>query len=95
MGQRQSRLEGVHGWLVFDFTLISPIQPFFRFNPHSVVEGKDGCRVDVTPSRASRRYPFLEHEGLPDDIIRIVQGNAMIHIDYDFSKDEFSVVTIG
>jgi hypothetical protein len=86
----------VHGWLVFDFTLI-PVLPlrFVRFNPHSVVEDKDGSRVDVTPSRASQRYLFLDHEGPPDDFIRVVQGNAMIHIDYDVSEDRFSVATIG
>ena len=54
----------IRGWLVFDFTLGASIgwPPFFRFTAHSVVEDADGRLFDLTPSKASQRYPFLQHE---------------------------------
>ena len=82
----------VHGWLVFDFTkhpLL--INPFMRFNPHSVVEDSNGTRIDPTPSRASKRYAFVEHDGTPDDFVRIVQGMSLVYIDYHVGKDDIGI----
>jgi len=58
--------KSVRGWLVFEWTenemgrLMFSL-PLCRFTAHSVVETPDGRLFDLTPSRASRRYPFLRH----------------------------------
>src|SRR4051812_49166630 len=78
----------VYGWLVFDFESMSDgLLRVVRFNPHSVVESHDGERSDPTPSRASMRYPFLEHEGMPEDFTRIAQGDAVSILGYDVLAD--------
>lgn len=78
----------VHGWLIFDFEAdTSGLLTIVRFNPHSIVENRDGERMDVTPSRASRRYPFLDHVGTPSDFARIVQDNWISVIEYDPRND--------
>lgn len=63
----------VRGWLVFDFHQ-PPLWlfPVCRFTSHSVVEGPDGDLFDITPSKASRRYPFLRHEGPEGEFEAIV-----------------------
>jgi hypothetical protein len=86
----------IHGWLVFDYEKTSRgIIPQVSFNPHSVVEDEGGARIDPTPSRASQRYPFLEHEGAPADFIEIVQGHSLIRIDYNTLSNEVSLASIG
>ena len=57
--------KAVRGWLVFDYTL-GPFMgwpAFWRFTAHSVIEADDGRLFDITPSRASQRYPFIRHDG--------------------------------
>jgi hypothetical protein len=44
----------VRGWVVFE--VYSPLG-FCRFIAHSVVEDDKGILFDITPTRASRRYP--------------------------------------
>jgi hypothetical protein len=74
----------VHGWLIFDFEADTHgLLTLVQFNPHSILENQDGERLDVTPSRASRRYPFLDHVGTPLDFARIVDGNSICVIEYD------------
>ncbi len=86
----------VHGWLVFDYEhATSGLLQQVWVNPHSVVQNPDGKHVDPTPSKASQRYPFLEHEGAADDFIRIVQGRGLIRIDYDTSKHEIIQVLVN
>jgi hypothetical protein len=84
--------KSVRGWLVFDHEATSSgIIPLVQFNPHSVVEDSNGIRVDPTPSRASQRYPFLEHEGPEEDFIRIVESISLTCINYDTLSDSISV----
>ena len=52
--------EAVRGWLLFGFGMFG----FIRFNPHSVIKEEDGTLIDITPSKASQRYPFIRHWGL-------------------------------
>lgn len=79
--------------MIFDHEKASfGLVPLVWFNPHSVLEHSDGARIDPTPSRASQRYPFLEHEGSPDDFIRIVQGNSLIRIDYNTFDDDVALL---
>ena len=42
----------------------------------SVVE-ENGVLVDITPTRASRRYPFIRHEGGEKDFITFVESGVM------------------
>ncbi|MCK1407878.1 methylamine utilization protein MauJ [Bradyrhizobium sp. 76] len=55
------------GWC-FDHERTSlGLVPLVNFNPHSInIETDDSERYDVTPSRASQRYPSLDHEGYRD-----------------------------
>jgi hypothetical protein len=81
--------KSVRGWLVFDHQSASfGLMPLIQFNPHSVVEDAKGTRVDPTPSRASRRYPFLDHEGTEEDFIRIVESNSLTRVNYDPLNDD-------
>jgi hypothetical protein len=80
----------VHGWLVFDHEAAG-LLAIVQFNPHSVVEDSNGVLVDPTPSRASQRYPFLEHEGPREDFIRIVESISLTRIEYDTLSDSISV----
>jgi hypothetical protein len=81
----------VHGWLVFDHEKTSRgLVPLVNFNPHSIIEGDDGDRYDVTPSHASQRYQFLDHEGDADDFIRIVQDNSLAILSYNTLTDRLA-----
>ncbi len=83
----------VYGWLIFDFEADTQgLLTVVRFNPHSIVENQGGERVDVTPSRASRRYPFLDHVGTPSDFARIVESNRISVIEYDPRNDICRVI---
>ena len=64
--------KAVRGWLVFNL--------LNRFTAHSVVETPDGRLFDLTPARASRRYPFLRHHG-PDDEFEAIVLAGHIHLD--------------
>jgi len=84
----------VHGWLVFDYETTSfGLLRSVQFNPHSVIEDSNGVRVDPTPSRASKRYPFLDHEGAVEDFVRIVQDGSLVCIDYNALDDDISLRT--
>ena len=49
----------VRGWLYFDF---GGFLAYVRFNTHSVVIDEHGELLDITPTRASERYPFIRAE---------------------------------
>jgi hypothetical protein len=64
--------KAVRGWLFFNMLL--------RFTAHSVVEAPDGRMFDLTPSRASQRYPFLRHHGPNNEFEAIVLA-GFVHLD--------------
>lgn len=68
----------VRGWLVFDWPLLSIV----RFTPHSVIEEADGRLIDITPSQASRRYPFLRHDEGSEAFDKLVGGRLIVHLDF-------------
>jgi hypothetical protein len=82
----------IRGWMVFDHERTSlGLIPLVNFNPHSIIEADDGTRYDVTPnSRASQRYPFLDHEGDADDFIRIVEDNSLTILSYNTLADQLA-----
>jgi hypothetical protein len=74
--------KSVRGWLVFDLHKTSEGDVrLCRFTSHSVVEAPDGTMFDITPSRASQRYPFLRHEGPEGEFEAIVLAGH-VHIEY-------------
>jgi len=73
--------KAVRGWLVFDYNRITyGLFRICRFTAHSVVETPDGKLFDLTPSKASQRYPFVRHEG-PDDEFEAIVLAGHIHLD--------------
>jgi hypothetical protein len=73
----------VRGWLFFDFRMLRILggQPFVRFTAHSVVQDEDGTLRDITPSRASQRYPFIRHEGSDEEFISLVNVHQLGDLD--------------
>jgi len=73
--------KSVRGWLVFDFNKTSQgWWPVCRFTAHSIVETADGRLFDLTPSRASQRYPFLHHQG-PDGEFEAIVLAGHVHLE--------------
>ena len=78
--------------MVFDHERTSlGLVPLVNFNPHSIIETDDGERYDITPSRASQRYPFLDHEGDAENFVRIVQDNLLSVLSYNTTADACQV----
>jgi hypothetical protein len=76
----------VRGWMFFDYTEASFFlerKPFVRFTAHSVVEDEDGTLHDITPSRASRRCPFIRHDGSEEEFTSLVEENRVEHLDLE------------
>jgi hypothetical protein len=63
----------IRGWLYFDF---EDALPHVMFNAHSVVRAPDGQLLDITPSQASRRYPFLIATEPEEEYFRLIDGGA-------------------
>lgn len=65
------------GWLYFDLPGLS----FVKFVAHSAVINPDGEIHDITPSNASRDYPFISSGLSEDEYASIVEAsdNGEIH----------------
>ena len=50
----------VRGFLLFDYLYQLPT---VQFAAHSVIRQPNGALIDITPTNASQRYPFIEHTG--------------------------------
>jgi hypothetical protein len=69
----------VRGWVVFEvYTLLG----LCRFVPHSVVGDEDRILFDLTPSRASRRYPFLKDELIEEEYVLLITSRRLLHLDH-------------
>jgi hypothetical protein len=72
--------------MFFDFATTSEgLIPAVRFSSHSVVEQADGTLIDITPSQARQRYPFIKHHGDEDDFVNLVDGWKVVNLDYGFT----------
>lgn len=60
--QLKSDYEPVRGWFYFDL----PGLNYVKFLAHSAVRTPKGELYDITPSNASKEYPFV-HSGLCED----------------------------
>jgi hypothetical protein len=72
-------LKIVRGWLFFEIMLPDMCPQFVA---HSVAEKQDGTLVDVTPSGASRPYPFIRHMGATVDFDRLVDEWSIVRLNY-------------
>jgi hypothetical protein len=54
-----------------------------RFIPYSVVEDEDGVLFDITPSRASRRYPFLRDELTEEEYVLLITSRKLVNLDHN------------
>ena len=69
--------KALRGWLFFDDKTTSGGRVnAVTFQAHSVVE-ENGVLVDITPTRASRRYPLMRHEGGEKHFITFVESGVM------------------
>ncbi len=73
--------KAVPGWMVFDLRFWGR----FRFSAHSVIEEADGTRIDITPSPASRRYPFLQHDGEHEEFLKLIGSLMVQDLDYELA----------
>jgi hypothetical protein len=71
--------KAIRGWLLFDF---GGFLTFVRFNAHSVLQEAGGNLIDITPSQASQRYPFMQHPGEEAEFISLVDGLKLVRFDY-------------
>ena len=69
----------VRGWLLFE---VFQHFGFFRFTAHSVVRLPDGTLFDLTPSRASQRYPFLGDHLTEEEYVLLVSSQQIVHLDH-------------
>jgi len=71
--------KAVRGWLAFDYEQgpLIGLPSFWRFSAHSVVERVDGRLFDITPNRASQRYPFIRHPGPEGEFEALIDSGIM------------------
>lgn len=76
----------VRGWMVFDYNTASRgLAPIVKFVAHSVLEFEDGTLIDITPSAASQRYPFLRHHGSDEEFEDWVRTWNMVHVQHSIA----------
>ena len=68
----------VRGWLYVE----RGARGFPAFLPHSVVETSEGKLIDITPTRAVLRYPFIRDESRPGEYARLVDRHKLEFLDY-------------
>jgi hypothetical protein len=89
--------KAVRGWMVFDFNRTSEgLLPNCRFTAHSVVETPDGKLFDLTPApHASKRYPFLRHQGSNGEFEAIVSAGHIVHLDFAVFANSVARIVTG
>ncbi|MCU0731024.1 MAG: hypothetical protein MUE84_05490 [Hyphomonas sp.] len=78
----------VPGWLYFSF---EGLLPNVRFTAHSVVQTPSGGLVDITPTRASRPYPFIPAEESLDEYVSYIERQRIIHLDLYVEENRVEV----
>jgi hypothetical protein len=77
--------KAVRGWLVYNFELGPWLgwPAFWRFNAHSVIEDVNNRLFDITPApRASKRYPFIRHDGPEGEFEALLASYSIRHLDH-------------
>lgn len=93
----------VRGWLYFDLSALPLLgsrlfalfgmtnRPIARFLAHSVVQHKNGLMSDITPHAASQQYPFIVHQGTEAEYARLIEDNALVHLDLDLGSGAVTI----
>lgn len=74
----EEECKAVRGWLYFERSL----RGCPSFLSHSVVETAEGKMIDITPSRAAKRYPFIRDKSRPGEYQRLLERHGLIAVDY-------------
>ncbi len=53
------------------------------FIAHSVVEAAKGTLIDITPTQATTRFPFIRDKGRPGEFARLLARHGLIYVDYE------------
>jgi hypothetical protein len=77
-----SRLQPIRGWLFFDFHYFFD---YVRFTAHSVIRNEQGVLYDITPTQASRPYPFIQAEEGTDEFCAFINASNVLHLDYELA----------
>jgi hypothetical protein len=73
--------------MVFDYYTTSQGRaPIVKFVAHSVLELDDGSLIDITPSAASQRYPFLRHHGSDEEFEDWVQTWNVVQVQHSIAR---------
>jgi hypothetical protein len=72
----------VRGWLYLERSM----RGCPSFVAHSVVETADGKLIDITPSRAKKRHPFIRHKGRAGEYERLLERHGLIALDYECER---------
>ncbi len=67
----------VRGWLYFD---LEGALPYVWFNAHSLVRDDSGIMYDITPSKATQQYPFIEAEESEQEYAELVEKSGIIRL---------------
>ena len=71
--------KAVRGWLYLERS----VRGCPSFVSHSVVETAEGKLIDITPSGAENRYPFIRHKGRAGTYERLLERHGLIALDYE------------
>jgi hypothetical protein len=80
--QNNPDYKSVRGWLYFDLAGLN----FVKFVAHSAVKSSDGELYDITPSNASKDYPFVDSELTEEEYADLVENKGCGEICY-FDKN--------
>lgn len=72
--QNNPQHKPIQGFLCFTF---DGMLGFVQFQPHTVVEIEDATLIDITPNHASQAYPFLRHNGSPEEFSAIAENSII------------------
>lgn len=76
----------IRGWFVNDLSLAELIgfRSHIAFIAHSVVADQEGKLFDITPSRASKQYPFIRHPGTNAEFEDLIDHKNVKQLNYFF-----------
>jgi len=72
------RCSAVRGWTYIAHSL----RGCPSFVAHSVVETEDGNLIDITPTQARRRFPFIRDKGRRGEYFERLEKHGLIYLDY-------------
>ena len=56
------------------------------FIAHSVLETPKGTLIDITPTQAATRFPFIRHKGRPGAFVKLLERHGLVYVDHREQK---------